>query len=74
MLILSFNQVFLFFLCQLKICLLCSLTVKLILLFHWVSSLWPATIPNFYAFDPRLNVIEDPCSMVTITSSVYGIH
>ena len=26
-----------------------------------VSSLWPATIPIFYAFGPRLNVIEDLC-------------
>ena len=28
--------------------------------FSWVMSPWPATIPIFYAFGPRLNVIEDP--------------
>ena len=25
----------------------------------YVSSLWPVIIPIFYAFGPRLNVIED---------------
>jgi len=29
-------------------------------IFSWVSSLWPASIPNTHAFGPRLNVIEDP--------------
>ena len=34
-------------------------------IFSWVSSLWPASIPNIHAFGPRLNVIEDPCYRVT---------
>jgi len=36
--------------------------------FSLVSSLWPATIPIFYAFGPRLNVIEDPCYKVSADS------
>jgi len=32
--------------------------------FRLISSLWPATIPIFYAFGPRLNVIEDPCTRI----------
>ena len=47
-------------LCQLKICFLCSLTVSSA--FQLSFSLRLATIPIFYAFGPRPNVIEDPCS------------
>src|SRR6218665_2916852 len=36
--------------------------------FSWVSGLWPATIPIFYAFGPWLNVIEDPCLRPTFYS------
>src|SRR6218665_3260394 len=48
-----------FDLCQLKICLLCSLKVNSVS-FNWVSIIWHAAISIFYAFGPRLNVIEDP--------------
>jgi len=50
-------------LCQLNICLLCSLTVNSVF-FCWVSSLWPTTILIFYAFGHWLHVIKDLCFRV----------
>jgi len=49
-------------LCQLKIsCLLCSLAVNSVFKLGLESmARHGATIPNFFAFGPRLNIIEDP--------------
>jgi len=52
-----------FFLYQLKLCLLCKFCFL-----SWVSRLWPATIPIFFAFGPWLNVIEDPWCTRSILS------
>jgi len=54
-----------------EIWLLSSLTVRRPkFFFSWVSSLWPATIPIFYAYGPRLKVIEDPCNMYLCTADM----
>ena len=38
--------------------------------FSCVASLWPAIIRTFYAFGPRLNVIEDPWFTVLYISLI----